>query len=87
MLSTVGIWLAAILVFCILAYLGWQILVAIHHFEMRREAKRREESGSLSICRYGVNAAGEITRVRVAFKPREGSGRIDDADLPSFLRK
>lgn len=52
-------------------YLIWLVAERLDSMWRRREARLREEAGEMSICRYGVDASGEIYRVRVRLPKRD----------------
>ncbi len=50
---------------CFGLYLLVKILDRIDHYRIRRRRARiRKEAGGDSICRWGVNSAGELVQVR-----------------------
>lgn len=52
--------------------LSWKLLDYIHGSNRRRKVKARHDAGEANICRYGVNAAGELTRVHTRYSRKEG---------------
>lgn len=72
-------------------YSLWKLVEALETRKRQRDEKARWASGNVSICRYGVNADGEITRFRsrmteeeIAARSARGSASLD---IPDFLRK
>lgn len=72
MLSIVDIVLVVILTLCLGLYLWWKIEKTIYYRALRLKVEAGKNSTEHSICRYGVNEEGEITRVRVR-APQEGN--------------
>lgn len=69
----------------------WKLMEVLETRKRQREENARWASGNVSICRYGVNADGEITRFRsrmteeeIAARSARGSASLD---IPDFLRK
>lgn len=55
---------------CVGLYLLWQLAERLDHYMIRRRrTKIRKKSGGDSICRWGVNAAGELGHVRCKRTP------------------
>lgn len=52
-------------------HLIWKLLEGISRRNRRLVEKARYEAGEAGMCRYGANAAGEISRVRVKRSRKE----------------
>jgi hypothetical protein len=63
--STFGLVAIVALAVCLLLLIAWKVIKARDLARMRRDEEMRRNSGGGGICRYGVNAAGEIVRIRV----------------------
>lgn len=68
----------------------WKLVGALEIRKLQREEKASWAAGNVSICRYGVNADGEITRIRTCLTKEEIAARDSAPDdlsaLPEFLR-
>lgn len=71
MIKTLGIVLVSTLGAALVLYLLWKLAENIHYARLRREAARREQAGNRSVCRWGIDSEGNITRVRVRFEPKD----------------
>lgn len=60
-----GVVAIVILAVCLLLFIAWKIIKAKDFAHMRREEEIKRTTGGGGICRYSVDAAGEIVRVRV----------------------
>lgn len=72
-------------------YSLWKLVGTLKTRKRQRDEKARWASGNVSICRYGVNADGEITRFRSRLTEEELAAMVARAsepiEIPDFLRK
>jgi hypothetical protein len=48
-------------------YLLWGSINYFHKRNRKSKTKAKYDAGEAGLCRYGVNASGEITRVRAKY--------------------
>lgn len=69
----------------------WKLVETLEARKRQRKKKARWASGNVSICRYGVNADGEITRFRSRMTEEELAAMVARAsepiEIPDFLRE
>lgn len=67
----------------------WKLVEALETRKRQREEKARWATGNVSICRYGINADGEITRFRSRMTEEEIAAMAARASeplgMPDFL--
>lgn len=72
MIQTLGRILVITLSVGVGLYLLWQFMERFDHYMIRRRrAKVRQKAGGDTICRWGVDAAGEFYRVRTQRLPED----------------
>lgn len=86
MQNTLGIVFVSVLGAGSFLYLVWKLVKAFDRRKRQREEKAKLKAGEGRICRYGVNADGEITRIQVRRLPRESDYDTALSDIPDFLR-
>lgn len=67
---TVALGLAAALVIGLLLYLGLQVIKARHDRRARNRAERGQDADEYSVCRHGIDDAGNWVRVRTSVKAK-----------------
>lgn len=71
MIKSLGIVLVSTLGAGLLLYLLWKLAERIHYARLRREAARRAQAGNRSVCRWGIDSEGNITRVHVRLESKD----------------